>query len=58
MQHAVVHAHYLGVPEPLHTLGHPSDLGESGDVLDVALSGRHKAAVLGDGRATTGTPVL
>lgn len=41
MQHAVVQAHDLGVPEPLHTLRHPSDLGESGDVL-VALPGRHK----------------
>lgn len=59
-QHAVVHAHDLGVPEPLHTLGHPRHLGEGGDVLAVALSGRHNAALLGwtgrPARATT-TPM-
>lgn len=39
MQHAVVHPHYLRVPQPLHTPWHPSDLGESGEILVLALSG-------------------
>lgn len=49
MQHAVVHAHYLGVPEPLHLLGQPGNLGEGGDVLVVALPGGHNAALLRTG---------
>lgn len=39
LQHTVVHRHYLWVPQPLYTLWHPRDLGESGEILVFSLSG-------------------
>lgn len=37
MQRLVVYAHYLRMPQPLHTLWHSSNLSESGEILVLPL---------------------
>lgn len=39
VQQPVVQPDYLRVPQPLHSLRHPSHLGEGGQILVLALSG-------------------
>lgn len=48
VQHTFVQTHHLWVPQPLHALWYPSDLGESGEILVLALpgKGRHREPLL------------